>query len=229
MTPENDSRSPFWSYEDLALFIGSIFPALAIAALLIWPFHIHTQGVRTIVFQMIFYAALLSSLYFVIAIRYGRPLWKSLGWTFDFAPAWVAVGPPLAIGLAIFAAELRAPQENMIQDLITNRASLILMVIFGALIGPIFEEVVFRGFLLPLLARSMGAAAGVVVTAALFAALHGPEYHWAWQILLTVGLAGVVFGIARIKTGSTAAAAMLHIGYNATLFVGYLVQKSIQP
>ncbi|HUA84455.1 MAG TPA: CPBP family intramembrane glutamic endopeptidase [Bryobacteraceae bacterium] len=229
MTPENGDRQPFWGYEDLALFIGSILPALAIAALFVRPFHIRTQGVRTIVFQMIFYAALLGSLYFVIAIRHRRPLWRSLGWTFDFPSLWVAIGPPLAIGLAILAAELHAPQENMIQDLITNRASLILMLIFAALIGPIFEEIVFRGFLLPLLARSLGDAAGILLTAALFATLHGPEYHWAWQVLLTVGLAGVVFGIARIKTGSTAAAAMLHIGYNATLFVGFLVQRSVQP
>jgi len=62
----------------------------------------------------------------------------------------------------------------------------------------------------------------------LFAALHGPQYHWAWQVLLTVGLAGVVFGVARIKTGSTAAAAILHVGYDATLFAAFLLQRSAQ-
>lgn len=226
MTPDSGDHRPPWGFEDLGLFIGAILPALAIAAGAIWPFHFHNKAVRTVSFQLVFYAVLLGALYFLIAIRHGRPLWRSLGWNFRFSPLWIAGGPPLAIGLSIFAASLRAPQENLIPDLITNRLSLILMLIFGALLGPIFEEIVFRGFLLPLLASSFGDAFGILVAAALFGTLHGPEYHWAWQVLLTIGLAGVVFGIARIKTGSTAAAAMLHIGYNATLFAGFLVQRS---
>ena len=228
MTLENGEQ-PFWGYDDVALFIGSLLPAYLIAIAVVRPFHFRSEGVRTVVSQVILYAVLLAALYFIVSIKHGRRLWRSLGWNFQFSPMWIAGGPPLAIGLAIFAAKLRAPQENMIQDLITNRASLIWILIFGALIGPMFEEIVFRGFLLPLFARSLGAAIGVLLTAALFATLHGPEYHWAWQVLLTVGLAGVVFGIARIKTGSTAASAMLHIGYNATLFAGFLVQRSVQP
>ena len=229
MTLENEERKPFWGWDDVALFIGSFVPAYAIAIAAVWPFHFRSEGVKTVVSQTMLYLVLLAALYFIISIKHGQPLWRSLGWNFHFSPVWIAGGPPLAIGLLIFAVKLRAPQENMIQDLITNRASLILILIFGALIGPAFEEIVFRGFLLPLLARSLGAAFGVLVTAALFAALHGPEYHWAWQVLLTIGLAGVVFGIARVKTGSTAASAMLHIGYNATLFAGFLVQRSVQP
>jgi membrane protease YdiL (CAAX protease family) len=228
MTPSsNDDRQPLWSYEDLGLFIGAIVPALGIAALVVRPLHLHNEAARTVSFQLVFYALLLAALYFLIAVRHRRPLWQSLGWTFHFSPLWMAGGPPLAIGLAVFAAALRAPQENLIPDLITNRLSLILMLIFGALLGPIFEEIVFRGFLLPLLAASLGDTAGVLLAGGLFALLHGPEYHWAWQVLVTVGLAGVMFGIARIKTGSTAAAAMLHIGYNATLFAGFLVQRSL--
>jgi membrane protease YdiL (CAAX protease family) len=229
MTPHDDDRRPVWSYEDLGLFIGAFLPALVIALGLVRPLHFTNNAVRTVSFQLVVYALLLGALYFLIAIRHGRPLWRSLGWTFHFSPIWIAAGPPLAIGLSIFAARLHAPQEDLIQNLITNRVSLILMLIFGALLGPVFEEIVFRGFLLPLLASSLGDVLGVLVAATCFAMLHGPEYHWAWQVLLTVGLAGVVFGIARIKTGSTAAAAMVHIGYNATLFAGFLVQRSIQP
>jgi len=43
--------------------------------------------------------------------------------------------------------------------------------------------------------------------------------------LMLVGLAGVAFGYARYKTDSTAAAALLHGGYNLTFFVGYLIQS----
>jgi len=218
---------PFWGYEDLALFFGAVLPSVGIAAITVRPFHFPNEGVRTVAFQCVFYALLLSVLYFLIAKRQGRPLWSSLGWTFQFPPLWGAAGPPLAISLAVLAGALHAPEEPLIQNLITDRLSLILLMIFGVLIGPVFEELVFRGFLLPVLADSLGDWGGIVLAAALFALLHGPEYHWAWQVLLTVGLAGVVFGIARAKTGSTAAAATLHIGYNATLFAGFLVQRSI--
>jgi len=37
----------------------------------------------------------------------------------------------------------------------------------------------------------------------------------------------LVFGYTRHKTGSTAAAAMVHVSYNITLAVGFLIQKGV--
>ena len=57
-----------------------------------------------------------------------------------------------------------------------------------------------------------------------FALLHGPEYQWAWQQLLVVGLAGVAFGYVRYKTGSTTARrSLLHSAYNVMGFLGYTI------
>jgi len=81
-----------------------------------------------------------------------------------------------------------------------------------------------RGFLQPLLQRALGPWLAILLAATGFALLHGQEYQWFWQQLLVVGLAGAAFGFARYKTGSTAAAALLHGGYNLTFFVGYLIQ-----
>jgi membrane protease YdiL (CAAX protease family) len=101
--------------------------------------------------------------------------------------------------------------------------------LFGALAGPIFEELVFRGFLQPLLARSMAAWIAILLTAVPFALLHGPGFGWAWQSVIIVGIAGVVMGYVRNRTGSTAASALVHIGYNSTLFVGFILQRFLQP
>jgi membrane protease YdiL (CAAX protease family) len=76
------------------------------------------------------------------------------------------------------------------------------------------------------LARSLGAWPGILATALAFALLHGSQFHWAWQSILIIGLAGIAFGLARHKTGSTAAATAIHIGYNSTLFVAFLVQRA---
>jgi membrane protease YdiL (CAAX protease family) len=92
-------------------------------------------------------------------------------------------------------------------------------------IGPFFEELVFRGFLQPLLERALGAVPAIVLAAIPFALLHGVQYQWSWQHLALIMLAGCAFGTARYLAGSTAAAALLHIGYNVTLFIGYLLQR----
>ena len=225
---QEPSGDAFWGYEDLALFIGAIFPSLAGALLIVRPFHISNQGVQALVYQCGFYALLLGSLYLVISLRYRRPFWRSLGWTFEYRGAWlyVAVGIVLAFGLSAIAAALRTPGGSEVQDLMTDRSSMIAVMLFGALIGPVVEEVVFRGFLLPLFAKSMPAGAAIVITAIPFALLHGPTVKWAWQSILVIGLAGVMLGVVRVRSGSTAASALVHVVYNSTLFSGYLLLRS---
>ncbi len=224
------SETVFWSYEDLALFIGAILPALAGALLMVRPFHFSNQGVQALVYQCGFYALLLGALYLVISLKYRRPFWRSLGWSLDYRGAWVYVtlGIVMAIGLAVLGGLLRAPGESSVQNLMTDRASMIAVMIFGALIGPVFEELVFRGFLQPLLAKSMPAAIAIVLTALPFAMLHGPTVGWAWQSILVIGLAGLILGTVRERSGSTAASALVHVVYNSTLFAGYLLLQAIQ-
>jgi len=225
---ESGRENPFWTYEDFFLFIGAMFPCAALAYLATMPLHFPSKGVQAIVSQFIWYALGLAVLYILITVRYGQPLWSSLGWNFHFPGALTCAttGPALALVLAIFGGLiLRSPPDNTIQKLITDRLSLIVVMLFGVLIAPVFEELVFRGFLLPLLVRSFGPALGIVLTTVPFALLHVSTYGWTWQSLLIVGLAGLVFGYARERTGSTVASTMIHMGYNAMLFGLLLVQR----
>ena len=178
--------------------------------------------------QSLFYGLLLAVLYLVVAWRYAEPFWKSLGWIRFRVPFLIAAaGPFLAVVTSTLGVVLKAPPlPSPIEDLISDRRSLFIMALFLTLIGPVFEELIFRGFLFPLLAKSAGPWLAILLTATPFALVHGAQYHWSWQHLTVVGLAGVVFGFVRHRTGSTAAATLVHTGYNATLFVGFLVQKS---
>jgi membrane protease YdiL (CAAX protease family) len=230
MTPEPEPRkSPFWTYEDLGLFIGSVIPVFLLAILIVQMVPIPGGVVRAMVYQSLIYALLLGVLYLLVAWRYQRPFWGSLGWSVFRLPfLCAAVGPVLAIATSTLGVFLKAPPfPSPIEDLISDRRSLFIMMLFLTVFGPVFEELVFRGFLFPLLARSLGPWPGILLAATPFALVHGSQYHWSWQHLTIVGLAGVVFGVVRYKTGSTAAATLAHTGYNATLFVGFLVQKSI--
>jgi membrane protease YdiL (CAAX protease family) len=219
-------ETPLWSYEDLMLFLGATLPAFLIATFAIRPIHFPDIGVQQVAFQLLWYVLLVATLYGLLA-RYRRPFWRSLGWTIPFRGfvACVAAGPVLAVGLAALAAVLHAPEESAIQNLVTDRLSRVVVMLFVALLGPIFEELIFRGFLLPLFEKSAGPWAAVIMTAFLFALLHGPTVGWAWQSILVIGLAGVAFGVARVATGSTTASTVVHVGYNSTLAAVFLLQK----
>jgi hypothetical protein len=206
-----------------------VIPVFLLAILIVRVVPIPGGVVQAMVYQSLIYALLLGVLYLLVSWRYQQPFWGSLGWTVFRLPfLCAAIGPVLAIASSTLGVLLKAPPiPSPIEDLISDRRSLFIMMLFLTVFGPVFEELVFRGFLFPLLARSLGPWPGILLAATPFALVHGSQYHWSWQHLTIVGLAGVVFGFIRYKTGSTAAATLAHTGYNATLFVGFLVQKSI--
>ena len=231
MTPSRDTRA-FWGFEDLALFLGAILPAWWLGTrvvrlgLTLTPNAFSNEAVRQLAFQSAIYALLVGTLYSVITSRYRRPFWQSMGWVAPERGKWWCIfgGPALAIGLSILGVVLRTPAISTPMESLISKAPLA-FAFFAVVLGPLFEELLFRGFLLPLLQRSLGPWPAILLAASGFAMLHGQQYQWAWQQLLVIGLAGVAFGYARYKTGSTAAAALLHGGYNLTFFVGYLIQN----
>jgi len=225
-----ERREPVWGYQDLALFLSAVLPSLALAALLMRatramaPEFFFSDAARTLAFQSFMYALLLGDLYLVVAWRYGESFWNALGWTFPIPRAWLLLfaGPALAVGLSVLGVLMKAPMESsLIEDMITSRASLALVMFFGVVLAPIFEELMFRGFLFPLLTRSVGPWLGIVFTAVPFGLLHGAQNHWAWQPILLIGIAGAAFGWVRYKSGSTTAAFLMHAAYNAAGFAGY--------
>ena len=233
MTPSRETRA-FWGFDDLALFLAAVLPAWLLGMLLIRfgrafaPAAFSNDAVRALAFQSAIYALLIGALYLVITFRYGRPLWQSMGWVAPERGKWWCVfgGPALAIGLSILGVALRAPViPTPVENLISGRGSMLLVALFAVVLGPLFEELLFRGFLQPLLQRALGIWAAILLAAAGFSLLHGAQYQWAWQQLVLIGMAGTAFGYARYRTGSTAAAALLHGGYNLTFFVGYLIQN----
>ena len=112
-----------------------------------------------------------------------------------------------------------------IQDLLVDRTSVILVGLMAVTLGPVCEELAFRGFLLPLLVRSFGVWLGLLLSSIPFALLHGPQYGWHWQHMVLLTIASVVFGGVRIYFRSTAAATLVHATYNFTFFVAYVLQR----
>lgn len=226
-------RYPFWGYRDLLFLIGLAVPCLVIsillvsAATLLMPASWNTPAVAALTLQFLLYGLWFACLWGLIRLRYDRPFGESLRWQKP-SRGWVSyvlLGFGLALSIAVLGALTRAPDIEMpMKELLSDRASLILVGIFAVTLGPVCEELIFRGFLQPLIEKSLGPVPAIVLSAVPFALLHGPQYAWSWQHILLILVAGCVFGAVRFVSGSTAAAAAMHAGYNLTFFAAYLSQ-----
>jgi membrane protease YdiL (CAAX protease family) len=94
-----------------------------------------------------------------------------------------------------------------------------------AVLPGLLEELVVRGVLLPSLASSMPKGAAVLVSATLFAAMHGDRY----RLLFTFTI-GVVLGLVRLWTDSLWTPVIAHISLNTlTFLVAPYVDDPSQP
>ncbi len=225
------AREPFWGYLDLLLMLGFVCAGLVGIVLLGAVFVAISHKLRddpmplVLPLQLVFYAVMYAGFVAVFKLRYRAPVLLSLGWRRAwFNPLFAALGGiALALALAFLASLLHTPQvPSPIDKLVNSRWSFGLFVLTAVIVAPFFEELLFRGFIQPLLSRTFGVIAGVLVTAILFGALHAPEYSWAWQYALVVSLAGAVFGWIRAGTNSVVPGTVMHGFYNLAFVVGYL-------
>ena len=121
---------------------------------------------------------------------------------------------------------MRTPDiDSPMKALLSDPTSVMLVALLGITIGPVCEEIVFRGFLQPLLVRSLGALPGILLAAVPFGLLHLQEYGYSWRHALLITLAGASFGWMRHRTGSTKAAALMHASYNGVFFMVLVLQQ----
>jgi hypothetical protein len=115
------------------------------------------------------------------------------------------------------------------KQLLSDRTSVLLVAVFGITLGPLCEELAFRGFMQPLLVRSLGAAPGVILAAVPFGLLHLQQYGFSWRHGLLITAAGAGFGWMRHRSGSTRASTIMHAAYNTTFFLALLAQRKDLP
>jgi len=229
--PNPQSPTPFFDYTDLFVFIGLCVPCLLIAVLLIRGVRMLSPiptSVQLLAVQSVWYFLAFGCVAALFRIRYQEPFWRSLGWrSLSFSRSTVALlaGPVLALALGLLGAALHTPEIDLpFQQMLGSPATTISLGIVVVILGPICEELAFRGFLMPLLIRSLGTAGGILVTGFIFGSIHGYEYQWSWRHMLLISLVGCVFGWAKYKTQSTAASAFMHSTFNLTQFAAFLLQ-----
>jgi membrane protease YdiL (CAAX protease family) len=160
--------------------------------------------------------------------REANRLWCWKLRTFDnkvqFDPAartnWVlAAAGGLLAGIIVFSIGTVSGQNMRLGD---NWQLIVLQVT----LGPVLEEVVFRGYLFAFLMWSlkrMAIDAGrnqlvVVFAAVVFAVVHLAHPGVSWLQLACITSTGTLYGLIRWRSGSTAPAALSHAAYNLSLY-----------
>ncbi|MEO8218723.1 MAG: CPBP family intramembrane glutamic endopeptidase [Acidobacteriota bacterium] len=84
---------------------------------------------------------------------------------------------------------------------------ILLRILAIGLLGPIAEELVFRGMLFYRLEKHMGAAATIVTISVLWSLLH---FQYDWQTILLICGDGLILGLARFRSRSTFVPMLMH-------------------
>ena len=98
-----------------------------------------------------------------------------------------------------------------------------LLLAVGILPAPAVEETIFRGYLYPVLARTLGVEGGVLTTGLLFGMMHAHQLWGGWVQIALLVFVGIVLTYARARTGTVLTSWLLHLGYNTFLFVGFVI------
>jgi membrane protease YdiL (CAAX protease family) len=182
--------------------------------------------------NVLWYGLLFLFLYVTLAVLRDAPFWRSLGWrklntnpAAGKGSAWMYFfsGCGLAIFVAVASFNMKNTENLPIQEIFKNRTGAILLMSMAVLIAPLVEETVFRGYLYPLFAKSLGVLPGILITGVLFGLMHGSQLGWTWGLVLLLTFVGVIFTFARARTGTVLASFLLHLGYNSMIAVTSII------
>lgn len=173
------------------------------------------RPILLLISQFVIDGAVVAYLFLLVEGKYHQPFWRAIRWSWPRQVwAMLALGAATYIGLAMLGTLLPMPKETPFDKLFENRRDAYLLAIIATTLGPLMEELFFRGFFYPVVAKRWGAGWGIFLAALPFALLHMQQYGYSWGILLLIFGVGVVCGIVRAATGSVAASFLVHAGYN---------------
>ncbi len=101
------------------------------------------------------YMTMLAAMVVVVKRRHPRPFWQTVGWHWP-SRLWLGYvlgGGLLAMGLGLLSRLLPIPKSLPMDRFFQDGRGAYLMMVFGVAVAPLAEEMLFRGFLYPVLDR----------------------------------------------------------------------------
>ena len=242
----NKSRSCPWDLADvlrvfalylLMMGLGSAIMLVVARKLLSQdPFAVFGENTVVLVLSLLTNGLACLYIIYIVNTRLGQPLatlgitltdWrKNLTWGLlryvIVLPVIITAG--FLVELMARNAGLTPEHQEVVLRFMEERSfsGTIAIIIFGVLVGPVAEEVLFRGFLQPVLKDIMGSTRAIALTSLLFALVHFNAY-----ILLQIFILGVLLGYLYEKTNTLVASISVHILHNTvSLSVLLLIKQS---
>ena len=224
---------PAWNGWDVVRIVCLTIVALIVGVIAVllfarWKIYPHTPlgeiahvPLVAVAGQSLAYLLILGYMYVLVTRERRRPdFLAALHWNFPSNVAgYVLVGFALSLGLQAVAHFLPIPKDLPIDSFFRTPAEAWALGILSITLAPLMEELFFRGFLYPVLARRVGLPFAVFLTALGFALLHGAQLMFSWGPVLVIFLVGLVLTIVRAKKNSVAAGVLIHMAYNGTITV----------
>jgi membrane protease YdiL (CAAX protease family) len=174
----------------------------------------------SVVAQLVAYMVVLVFMISIVEAQRGKHFWPAIRWNWPSRPGlFLAGGLVLSVGLQAFAQLLPMPKDLPIDRFFQTSAEAWALSIFGVTMAPLMEELFFRGFLYPVLARRWGLPVGVALTALAFGMIHAPQLGRSPGPVLVIFLVGIALTLTRAWTKSVASSLLMHIAYNGTLSI----------
>jgi membrane protease YdiL (CAAX protease family) len=108
------------------------------------------------------------------------------------------------------------------RGLIGNPSALTMYWIMTVVSAPLFEEIIFRGFLMRAWSESrLGSMGAIMLSSLIFAAIH--LQYTPVNMAFVFGL-GLLLGVMRWRSGSTTLTIMIHAAWNLTAGIAIALQ-----
>jgi membrane protease YdiL (CAAX protease family) len=186
--------------------------------------------------QTFAFAIPLQALWYLLAFAIAVPIYRSR-WQRSFSAGihwngmaarsrlWMLMGCGLLLSIfvQIISIKIHMPKTAPVYDLFRFPALAWGVTVFGIFVAPAAEELFFRGFLLPIVGRWAGNAVAVVLTSVLFALMHASQIGHAWGAVAVLFAVSVVLCLFRLQFRSVAVSTVVHMSYNAVLFIAMIV------
>jgi len=233
-------ENPVWNGWDVLLIVGLTFAAILVLQfglvlvdqLLYHPHEAFVNVARSvaeqpflvIVLQFLTYIPVALLMFLLVEGKYHVPFWRAIEWNWPRSSwMYLGFGAVTLIAVGLLQNLLPIPKDTPFEHLFDRPRDAYLLAIMAVTLAPLLEELFFRGFLYPVVARRWGAGWGVFLAALPFALLHLQQYGYAWGIVVVIFIVGVVCGIVRVATRSVGASFLVHVSYNGIQMIFAIV------
>jgi len=135
---------------------------------------------------------------------------------------WFSIIPIVAAMLVVvFLMKDLAPDIKKIPlySYISTTPGLIFFICSAITIAPVYEELFYRGYLYPAIARAWDTRTAIIIVSLFFTIAHIPQLWGDWAGLFVIFCVGLFLTILRAQTGSTLVCVFTHLAYNASLVI----------